>query len=263
LSCNPERVTGYVDGVLDEASAAEVKAHVGTCSECREQAAFEQDLRRRLRGLSALDPALDFEQRVLKRSRRPRRPSLRWSLPAAAALVAVAILGVRTSARLLSWELVKDHIHCFGRTPLEAHVWGPDPGRVASWFGENGNTIPVPPASAGGLELVGGRRCMLLPDAVIVAHLLYEGGQRRTSVFVLPSTRPIPDSYTAEIDSESVRLLRVGTHTVGIVGDTPEDAEAFKRAFTESRAWNETPSRPFLLTMDAALASILGRPVGL
>jgi anti-sigma factor RsiW len=259
LNCHPELVTGYVDGALDDLSAAQIKAHLEDCSDCRDQVEFEQSLRKGLRGLSVLEPRGDLRQEILKRSRRRRRRVLRWALPTAAVFVAISILTARTSAGFLAWELVKDHTHCFAPQPLELHVFGSNPESVASWFSEQGNHIPSPPAAAGGLELVGGRRCMLL-DFVIVAHLLYEGEHRQASVFVLPNSRAIPDAYATEIGARAVRLVRVGGHTVGVVAETPEDAESFRRALVQSRAWNTLPG-PFL-TVNALAATIFVRPSG-
>jgi len=262
VSCKPERVTGYVDNALDPVATAETLTHIEGCTRCRSQLEFEQSLQKRLRALSPEEPTQDLVRRVLEGAR--KRPSvLRWSLPAAAALAAVLILGARTSGELLSAELVADHGTCFHRTgEAKVVVEGPDPARVAQWLGENGNPIPVPPRNPAGLELLGARRCMLVPDTTVVSHLLYQDGTRQSSIFVLKGVRPVPEDSAMEIDRHSVRLMRVGSHTVGIVSDTAADSGAIRQALLQSEAWNDSgPRRP--LTLTASLATMFDRPGGL
>jgi anti-sigma factor RsiW len=51
LSCDPERVTGFVDGELDAEATTAVAAHLATCAACRAQAEAERELRACLRVL--------------------------------------------------------------------------------------------------------------------------------------------------------------------------------------------------------------------
>jgi anti-sigma factor RsiW len=55
MGCDPERVTGYVDGELSEAVAGETRRHLSICRSCTAQARFELDLGDVLRVLP--DPA--------------------------------------------------------------------------------------------------------------------------------------------------------------------------------------------------------------
>jgi anti-sigma factor RsiW len=51
MSCDPELVTGYVDGELSPRVRGEVENHASFCSACSAQARFETTLRARLRAL--------------------------------------------------------------------------------------------------------------------------------------------------------------------------------------------------------------------
>jgi anti-sigma factor RsiW len=44
MGCDPERVTGYVDGELSDAAARETRRHLSICRVCTAQAKFELDL---------------------------------------------------------------------------------------------------------------------------------------------------------------------------------------------------------------------------
>ena len=46
MGCDPERVTGYVDGELSEAAARETRRHLSICRVCTAQAKFELGLGR-------------------------------------------------------------------------------------------------------------------------------------------------------------------------------------------------------------------------
>ena len=51
MGCEPERVTGYVDGELAPVIAAETERHLWACPACAAQAHFEIALGDRLRSL--------------------------------------------------------------------------------------------------------------------------------------------------------------------------------------------------------------------
>ncbi|HEY6554940.1 MAG TPA: zf-HC2 domain-containing protein [Vicinamibacteria bacterium] len=51
MGCDPERVTGYVDGELTRAEAEEALRHLSMCPACTAQARFEIDLGSFLRSL--------------------------------------------------------------------------------------------------------------------------------------------------------------------------------------------------------------------
>jgi anti-sigma factor RsiW len=239
VSCDPERVTGYVDGVLDSAAAAEIEAHLATCRDCREQAEFERSLRARLRGLAPVEAPPRLESRVRLALQEPRRsPAWYWGLPIAAGIVLLLLWG-RGSAAFVAWELARDHDHCFGKERLPAKVWSSDPVLVARWFEKEGTTVPSLPESAHGLELVGGRFCPLVDRSV--AHVYYTGTAGRFSVFVVPGSVRVERARIASVRGHTVGLLSVGRKTIGLVGEDPESVDAFRRALATSIAWGLVP----------------------
>jgi anti-sigma factor RsiW len=241
VSCDPEKVTAFVDGALDSAEAAEVEAHVAACPSCREQAEVERDLRARLRALPAPEPRSGFEPELRRRLGAPRPGAWRFVLPIAAVLALVAFWG-RSAAPLLAWELARDHRHCFGRKALPAEVWSESPAIVMSWFEARGTEIPLVPQEVAGLELVGARYCTLLDRKV--AHLYYVGGNRRLSVFVVPGSARFGGSYGARSRGIEVRLLRVSGTTVGITSERADMVNAFEESFRSSFASRTLASSP-------------------
>ena len=232
MSCPVERVTGYVDGVLDPPERTEIETHLASCETCRVQAEAERAVRRRLLGL--LHPPLPagLEERV--RARVASRPGVRIRLhrvllPMAAAAL-LAFVWMRGQPRVVAWEMARDHDHCFGKKQLAAQVWAEDAETVMRWFEGQGTGMPVVPSGAGAHLLVGARYCPF-PDLSRTAHLYYrkEGG-KGVSVFVLGRTLgPSPDMMQA--GGRIVQIKRLGRLTVGVVGHEKEDVEAFMRTF--------------------------------
>ena len=239
MTCNPERVTAYVDGALDAAHCPELEAHLASCPECQAQAEAERELRARLKALPAPSPAPGLEARV-RASLRPRRTAS-WLLPLAAGLIALLAWG-RGATPFVAWEISRDHDHCFGKRRLPAEVWSSDPAHVTAWLEGRGTSVPAIPDAAGGLELVGARYCGLLDRRV--AHLYYTNGERHLSLFLVPG--PVRDlSRELRPRGNFVRLMRVGGTTVGIVSEEEESVEAFKRALSSTLAWDlRTVDRP-------------------
>jgi len=236
MTCNPERVTAYVDGALDAAAGPELEAHLAACPESRAQAEEERSLRAQLRALLPPCPSPALEARV-RRSLRPRRRTASWLLPLAAGLVAL-LAWARGAAPFVAWELSRDHDHCFGGRRLPAKVWSSDPAHVAEWFRGQGTRVPAVPEAAGGLELVGARYCPLLDRRV--AHLYYSNGDHHLSLFLVPG--PVRDfSRERQPRGNFVRLLRVGDTTVGLVSEERGSVEAFRRALSTTVAWDLGP----------------------
>lgn len=233
MSCAPERVTRYVDDALDAAERAEVEAHLASCADCREQEAFERDLRARLRALPVPEPPAGLEARVRERLLREGRRGPGWFLPLAAAL-AVAVLWGRGAAPFVAWELARDHVHCFERPRLPAEVWSNDPVEITRWFEDQGTRLPPLPAAVGELGLVGARYCRLTDR--VTAHLYYAGEERQVSVFVLAGPVRFHDSWSAVSRGLTVGFLRSAGTTVAVVGAKGEDVDAFRSAFTTTVA---------------------------
>jgi anti-sigma factor RsiW len=231
LSCDPERVTGFVDGELGPEAAAVVAAHLEACPGCRAQAEAERALHARLRDLPALPLPAGLEERVRARTRRrtPAAPVVvRWALPLAAALVAG--LWVRGHAPFVAWELARDHAHCFSIRPLPAKVRSGEPGVVAAWFARQGAHLPALPDRVGGLALVGARFCPL-PDVSFAPHVYYASATSGVSVFVVPHGVRLDGRFAGRARDREVLILRVEGEVVGIVGDGESDVHAFETAF--------------------------------
>jgi anti-sigma factor RsiW len=230
LSCDPERVTGFVDGELDPQAAAAVAAHLETCLACRTQAEGERSLRARLRGLSApaLPAGLEARVREAKRTRPSALPTAaRWALPIAAALLVGVWL--RGFAPLVTWDLARDHDKCFSRQPLPAKVLSGEPAAVADWFREQGTELPALPAQVGALTLVGARYCPLVSLAS-APHVYYASAQARVSVFVVPQVVRFEDPLSSRARGDHVLLMRLEGRVVGIVGEQEADVQALEAA---------------------------------
>jgi hypothetical protein len=230
LSCDPERVTGFVDGELAPEAAAEVAAHIESCPACRAQAEAERELRARLVGLQGpeLPAGLEARVRAARRARRAALPAAgRWSLPIAAALLLAFWL--RGYAPLVAWDLARDHDKCFARHPLPAKVWSGEPQVVAAWFEGQGTRLPALPGRAGELVLVGARYCPLA-SLSLAPHVYYASADRHLSLFVLQHGVRLGDRLATRARRDSVRLLRVEGELVGIVGEREADVEALETA---------------------------------
>jgi anti-sigma factor RsiW len=237
MSCDPEKVTGYVDDALDEAERATIDVHLADCPSCRQQIDEERHVRAHLRALPSLEPRPAFEENVRRRlAGRPQ--GLFWLLPLAASM---AFLGLwaRGAAPFVAYELAHDHAKCFGHATLPAKVWSDDSGVITAWFERQGTNLPLIPEDVAGLELVGARYCPLFDR--FVAHLYYTGGDRHASLFVLKGPARFRDAYEGRLGSQTVLLFRTAGTTVGIVAERPEDAEAFRRKFTTTLAALRAP----------------------
>jgi anti-sigma factor RsiW len=234
VSCQPELVTGFVDGALSAEEAAAVEAHLAECPACREQAEAERDLGAKLRELPPPEPRPGFEGHVRRQLEQARPRSRRWLLGVAAAAV-LAILWLRGSVPFVAWQLAGDHGHCFAQTRLPAKVWGDDPDDVIRWFEAQGTRMPPLPRNVGEIELVGGRYCPLVDRRV--AHVYYASRNGRpVSVFVVTGPARFDHEWAGQSRSRQVRLFRSASSTVAVVTDESREADAFQAAFTTTVA---------------------------
>jgi hypothetical protein len=229
VSCDPERVTGLVDGELDPETAAAVAAHVEACAACAAQARAERELRARLRGLPGPDLPSGLEARVRSsvRRRSAANRAARWALPLAAALV----LGfwLRGHAPFVAWDLARDHDKCFSRHPVPAKLWSGEPAVVGRWFEEQRTHVPALPAEVGGLRLQGARYCPLV-SLSFAPHVYYASAERHVSVFVVPHRVRVADRFAGTARGDVVRLVRVEGELVGIVGEREAEVQAVETA---------------------------------
>lgn len=239
MSCDPEQVTGFVDGELEPALASEVAAHLEACPTCRGQAEAERALRVRL--LAVPDPELPrgLEARVrgarveAQRKRALPRLAMRWALPAAAVLVVG--IWLRGHAPFVAWDLARDHDKCFSRQPLPVAVASRDPEQLAAWFGRQGTRLPALPAEVGELQLVGGRYCPLA-SLSLAPHVYYRSATSRLSVFVVPHGVRLDDRLELETHGEQVLLMRLDGAVVGVVAAREDEVRAFESALRPVRA---------------------------
>jgi hypothetical protein len=232
LSCDPERVTGFVDGELDAEATAAVFAHLETCPACRAQAEAERGLRARLRSLPTPDLPAGLEARVRSQARRRPvvvRAFVRWALPLAACL-AVGLFWVRGYVPFVAWDLSRDHDKCFSRHPVPAKVRSGEPRVVADWFEGQDTHLPGIPDRVGDLALVGARYCPLV-GLSFAPHVYYVSPTSHASVFVVPHGVRLDDRFAGQARGRAVRLLRVEGQTVGIVAESDADARALETAF--------------------------------
>ncbi len=240
MTCAPELVTGYVDGVLGPEERSRVEEHLASCPSCRDQAEFEGQLGPRLRAaLPSPEPRPELLEAVRRRLQSVRSPRP-WLLPVAAAFLGFVLWG-RGSAPFVAWELARDHDHCFGQTHLPARIWSSDPVEVARWFEEQGTAVPPLPDGRRDLLLVGARYCPLVDR--LAAHVYYANDDRHLSLFVIAGPARFRGyELGTEARGRQVRLLRSAGMTVALVGEHAEDVAAFRDHFTTTTALLEVES---------------------
>jgi anti-sigma factor RsiW len=231
--CDPVRVTAYVDGALAAADRLRVEAHLAGCPRCQAQVDAERMLSSAVRGLPAPPLPHGLAARVRRRSRKPVTLRRRVWLPSLAAML-VIMLWAPGSSSFVAWEVALDHAHCFGKQRVPAQVLTADPMRLSAWFEAQGTELPFVPASAGGLDLVGGRYCRLLDRTV--AHVYYGGGEQQLSLFVIPGSVRFDRSFVWRGRGTTVNLIRVAGSNVALVSADAPSVAAFRRSLERTIA---------------------------
>ena len=230
MTCDPVRVTGYVDGALPPAERSLLEAHLEGCSNCRAQAEAERTLRVRLASLTPPAFPLSLESSVRERLRQPAVKRRRvWPavlLPMAAALV-LAVLYAHTRPGLVARQIAWDHGHCFGQAQLPAQVWSSNVAVVDRWFSERGTRLPRIPETAGGMQLVGARYCRVVDRRF--AHLYYADGDRHLSLHVIPGWLSLDRVQRRSRWGRAVVLMRAEGAVVGLTSEDPGAVDAFVR----------------------------------
>ena len=233
MTCDPVRVTGWVDGALPEDEGASIEAHVAACATCQAQVDAERTISAALRTVAAPELPRGLSDRVRARARTPATLRKRVWVPAVAALLAVA-LWVRGAPAFVSLQASLDHAHCFGRERVPAQIFTSDPMRLAAWYQEEGWEIPLVPASAGGLELVGGRYCRFADRKV--AHVYYSDHKRQLSLYVVPGYVRGEGPFVWQRGGMRVNILPVAGTKVALVSDDAPSVESFRRTFERTVA---------------------------
>ena len=239
--CDPVLVTGYVDGGLAAADRQRVEEHIAGCARCQALVDAERALSAAVRGLAAPPLPHGLAARVRRRSRKPVPLRRRVWMPSLAAMLAVILWG-RGSSSFVAWEVAVDHAHCFGQQRGPADVLTDDPMRLTAWFEAQGTELPLVPASAGGLDLVGGRYCRLLDRSV--AHVYYGGGDEQLSLFVIPGSVRYERSHVWQGRGATVNLLRVAGSQVALVSTSAPAVAAFRRSLERTIAGGTPVTAP-------------------
>ncbi len=236
MSCQPERVTGFVDGALDGDERDAVEAHLRSCPSCQAQAAGEQAVRQCLKRLPSPAPPLGLEARLRERLHARRAVRRRtWAGVAIGFAVLALLLWGRGSASLVAWELSRDHDACYSRPRPPARVASTDAQIVSGWLAREGTSLPAVPARLGALGLRGARYCYL-PDVSAAAHLYYSSADRRLSLFVVSHEVRVGNAFRTRSRDNTVALLRLGQAVIGVVGGESEDVDVAVRQLGTSLA---------------------------
>jgi anti-sigma factor RsiW len=206
-------IDAYCDDELDAAHAAELTAHVATCSACQQRVATRADLRRLIGGVPYY-AAPERLRRAVATTRRPARITSQLLALAATVLLAVS-LGAGSVVRMvrarqtagamstLAHDVVSGHV----RALMGAHLFdvrSTDQHTVKPWFlGKLDFSPSVVDLAPLGFPLVGGRLDYLAGRPV--AALVYQRRQHTINVFIWPAA----DTAGALTDARSVRGFQV------------------------------------------------------
>jgi anti-sigma factor RsiW len=236
-----ERLTAYLDGVLDVAGRGEVDRHLDACGPCRDRAAGERAgrmlLRRRAGALMAepLPPGLRSRcEAIVAEESAPAAPGVWWRPRVVPVLLTVVLLVFTASAvislvtrrsdAVMAAQLTADHSRCFrlfappAGTTVEAAA-------IERMFRDRyGLDVHVPPsAPEEGIELVGARRC-LYGDG-FVPHVMYRVQGQEVSLYLLNQS-----------SRREAEVLRAGYRSRVLSGDgrtyvlvAPEAADGMAR----------------------------------
>ena len=231
-------MTAYVDGEVPPIQKLRVAGHIEDCPSCHRHAAAEQVARSVVRAhaesiIEAAPADLQGRCATAGRSGAAGRRSVLllnragWPMALAATLL-LAVGGalvygtmINPSAAVAA-QLTLDHLKCFA---LFGQPSALKPSEVqASLKAQYGFEVALPEADqAGGLTLVGGRRCVYLDGAV--AHVLYRSGQVPVSLFVLPPGVRLSQTDVDILGHTAVAFTRDGRTWVVLARDARANVE--------------------------------------
>ena len=233
----------------DEATAAErgrVDAHVGACEPCRRGLHAEREARRLVRthagalvghaplGLRASCAAMRVQAAPPARRPLPLLSRVGWPMALAATLV-LAVAGsafyglVVNPSQAVAAQLTLDHLKCF---TLFEEPAGLSTDEVQARLKASLGLDVILPAgqAAGGLTLVGGRRCLYLDGQV--AHLLYRKGATQVSLFVLPAGAKLSQTDLDVLGHSAVAFTKGGRTWVALARAPHAEMEAIATVFS-------------------------------
>ena len=238
-------VTRVVDDEADAQDRGRVDTHVRQCAPCRHQLTAEREASRVVREhASALIGHAPLDLRARCAAARPKAVApLRRTVPmlsraswpmALAATLVLAVAGsafyglVVNPAKAVAAQLALDHLKCFllfeepaGLSPAEVQ------SELKAHYGFD-ISLPAGPA-AGGLSLVGGRRCLYLDGSV--AHLLYRKGAVQVSLFVLPTGAELSQTDLDVLGHSAVAFVKGGRTWVALARAPHAETEAIAAIF--------------------------------
>jgi anti-sigma factor RsiW len=241
-------VTRVVDDEAAPSDRGRVDAHVRQCAPCRHQLNAEREASRVVREhASALIGHAPLDLRARCAAARPQAvapprrtvPMLSrasWPMALAATLV-LAVAGsafyglVVNPSKAVAAQLALDHLKCF---MLFEEPAGLAPAEVqADLKAHYGFDIILPDGpAAGGLALVGGRRCLYLDGSV--AHLLYRKGAVQVSLFVLPTGAVLSQTDVDVLGHSAVAFVKGGRTWVALARAPHAETEAIAAIFAAS-----------------------------
>jgi anti-sigma factor (TIGR02949 family) len=236
-------VTPFVDGEATPVDRQEVAAHLGACPSCLRHAGAEQMAREVVRaqanGVITTAPVALRARCETSRpptSRLHSRPSARrtsWPLALAATLV-LAVAGAFgygtfiNPAVATAAQLTLDHLKCF---TLFDQPGESEPADVRARLRQQyGWEVDIPNRDdAGGLQLVGGRRCVYLDGTLV--HLMYRKAGERVSVFILPAGETLPHRNLGIVGYSIVAFERGQRTWVVLAHQSDTDVEQIASRF--------------------------------
>jgi hypothetical protein len=232
----------------EEATAAErgrVEGHVRQCAPCHLQLHAERESRQLVReragmlvghaplGLRATCAAARAQAAPTVRRPLPLLSRASWPMALAATLVlavaGVAFYGLAVNpAKAVAAQLTLDHLKCF---TLFEEPAGLEPAQVqAQLKAHHGIDVLLPTGpAAGGLTLVGGRRCLYLDGSI--AHLLYRKGAVQVSLFVLPTGAELSQTDLDVLGHAAVAFMKGGRTWVALARAPHAEVEAVAAIF--------------------------------
>jgi hypothetical protein len=232
----------------EEATAAErgrVEGHVRQCAPCHLQLHAERESRQLVReragmlvghaplGLRATCAAARAQAAPTVRRPLPLLSRASWPMALAATLVlavaGVAFYGLAVNpAKAVAAQLTLDHLKCF---TLFEEPAGHEPAQVqAQLKAHHGIDVLLPTGpAAGGLTLVGGRRCLYLDGSL--AHLLYRRGAVQVSLFVLPTGAELRQTDLDVLGHAAGAFMKGGRTWVALARAPHAEVEAVAAIF--------------------------------